>query len=300
MSYFDRFRLKLRQYINTKSTIKNQDRFATNKKYNIEVIDTESSVLDNYRDLNDVTFLIPVKIEHPDRERNINLSIDFLQHHFDTNIVVAEESSNPQLEYLKDKCQYYHYSTNSIYTHKTQILNKVTQKTDTEIIVIWDTDALVEKVQILTAYKLIKNKKLDMVYPYEGIFMDFPQSSHPYLINQKYQLSKMSPALFKLNHEDSVGGAIFFNREIFMEGGMMNERFVSYGWEDNELIERFAKLGYRIGRVNGVLVHLEHYRDKNGSKNNLFAINNRQELQKVQMMNQQQLRAYVEECLKVR
>ncbi|MBF2057484.1 MAG: hypothetical protein IGQ45_09740 [Cyanobacterium sp. T60_A2020_053] len=275
-------------------------RFFTNTKYKIKVIATDFYKLKNNRDLQEVTFLIPVRIDHPDREKNINLSIDFLQHHFDTNIIVGEESHYPQLQYLEKKVRYYHYQTSSIYTHKTKILNKLARLAETPIIVIWDTDALVEPSQILTACQVIKEGKLDMVYPYGGIFTDLPRAFHEDLIKQEYELSKLLSSMFQFHQGDSVGGAVFFNREVFFKGGMMNENFVSYGWEDNELIERFCKLDYKIGRIKGALVHLQHYRGENSTEKNLFAINNQQELKKIKMMTKEELIAYVEECLKNR
>ena len=45
-------------------------------------------------DLKDVTFTIPVNVEHSDRKENIELAIKHLTNNFDTNIIVGEQGSN--------------------------------------------------------------------------------------------------------------------------------------------------------------------------------------------------------------
>ncbi len=268
-------------------------RFITNKKYKIKILDVSPLNGEDYTDLSDVTFLIPVRIDHQDRERNLNLSIDYLNHHFKTNIIVGEESNFAQLKYIKDKCQYHHYFTDNIYTHKTKTLNQIAKITKTPIIAIWDTDVLVPKNQILTACEALRQKFFDLVCPYNGICIDLPQSFQDQVISYKYQLENLPSSIFKENQGNSLGGAIFFRRNTFTEGGMMNENFKSYGWEDNELIERFFKLGYKIARTKGALIHLEHYRGENSSITNLFAKNNQDELKKVKRMSLSELKDYI-------
>lgn len=268
-------------------------RYITNHKYRIAQIEPSSSMGSERVDLRQVTFLIPVRIEHPDRERNLNLTIDYLNARFQTNIIVGEDSSYPQLQYLADRCKYYHYPSNDPYTYKTKTLNQLAKVASTPIVAIWDTDALVATQQIVAASQAIERDSFDLVYPYSGVFLDLPQSNHQEVIDRHYRLDLLSPSLFQPNQGNSIGGAIFFNRDVFMRDGMMNENFKSYGWEDDELIERFFKLGAKIARIRGELIHLQHYRGQNSSVKNLFAKTNQQELLKIKKMNRSALRDYV-------
>jgi N-terminal domain of galactosyltransferase len=270
-------------------------RYLTNKKYRISSISSqiEELTISSRIDLMNVTFAIPVKIDSLDRENNLNLTIDYLNYHFKTNIIVCEESNFSRLEYIRSKCEYLHYSTDITYTHRTKVLNLIAKTIKTPILAIWDTDAVVAVNQIVASYRALLEDRLDMVYPYHGVFLDLAQSFHHQLVSEAYNLNSLSASVFQSNHGNSIGGAIFFQTKVFVEGGMMNEYFKSYGWEDNELIERFFKLGCRIGRVDGVLVHLCHYRGENSSIKNVFASNNKQELQKVKQMSREQIKDYI-------
>jgi hypothetical protein len=271
-------------------------RYLTNQKYRIQSIDPQPQALDRTEpiDLSDVTFLIPVKLDSQDRENNLNLAIDYLNHHFVTNIVVGDESPTADLAYINTKCKYLHYHSDLPHTHKTKLLNQIAKTIETPIVAIWDTDALVAIDSIITSCNVLRSNKLDSVYPYNGIFEDLPQSFHQQVIENQYDLSSLPAGAFVPNQGNSVGGAVFFQQSVFRAGGMMNEHFKSYGWEDNELLERFYKLGYRIGRVNGVLVHLCHYRGENSSVKNTFAAQNKQELRRVKQMTKAQVEEYVQ------
>jgi hypothetical protein len=270
-------------------------RYITNKKYRISHISSHSKEpFSNSRiDLTNVTFAIPVRLDSKDRENNLNLTVDYLNYHFKTNIIVCEESETPHLRYMNNKCEYMHYSTDLKYTHRTRTLNLIVKRAKTSIVSIWDTDALVPVNQIVASCQALFEKRFDIIYPYNGIFVDLAQSLHQQLVDKEYDLKMLPKSSFQPNHGNSVGGAIFFQRKVFLEGGMMNEYFKSYGWEDNELIERFYKLGYKIGRVEGVFIHLHHCRGENSSIKNIFAKDNQQELRKVKKMNREQLEQYV-------
>ncbi len=270
-------------------------RYLTNKKYHISHIPSQlkEPIVNSRIDLTDVTFAIPVRLDSKDRENNLNLTVDYLNYHFKTNIIVCEESKISHLKYVNNKCEYIHYSTDLNYTHRTRTLNLIAKQSKTSIISIWDTDALVPVNQIVSSYRALSENRFDIIYPYNGIFVDLSQSLHQQLVDREYDLKMLPKSSFQPNQGNSIGGAIFFQKKVFLEGGMMNEYFKSYGWEDNELIERFYKLGYKIGRVEGIFIHLYHSRGENSSVKNIFAKNNQQELQKVKRMNRKQIEQYV-------
>jgi cell division GTPase FtsZ len=43
-------------------------------------------------DFKDVTFIIPVRFDSEDRKRNFRITIAFLEKHFDTNIIVWNQT----------------------------------------------------------------------------------------------------------------------------------------------------------------------------------------------------------------
>ena len=88
-----------------------------------------------------------------------------------------------------------------------------------------------------------------------------------------------------------MGGAIFWNKKVFVEGGMENENFVAYSPEDKERFYRFTTLGYNVGRIDNYVYHLEHARGHNSWINNPH-MNNNNLWDKIQKMNQNELKQY--------
>ena len=64
------------------------------------------------------------------------------------------------------------------------------------------------------------------------------------------------------------GGLVFWNKSSFIKIGMQNEYFSGWGGEDNEIMLRADLFNLKHYRINDVLYHLYHKRDKKRSKNN--------------------------------
>ena len=75
---------------------------------------------------------------------------------------------------------------------------------------------------------------------------------------------------------------------------MENENFISYGYEDNERPERFKKMGYKVGRVNGTIYHMEHARTMNSWFTNPHIENNKNLYEKLSEMSGEELLTYYE------
>lgn len=235
--------------------------------------------------------MIPVRIDSQDRIDNLNIILDYISHHFDTNIFVCEESKIKSVNIpneLNNVKYEWDFSENELF-HRTKILNKMTLKSNTDIVVNYDTDVLFE----VGAYEIAANtirSGIDVVYPYNGSFMEISRRNIPYIKEYK----KIPPNCEKICiHPSSVGGAIFFNRKRYIEAGMENPNFISYGYEDNERYSRFLKLGYSIKRINCELIHLEHYRGINSNMSNSKINDNLKEYQKVSLMSTGNLKEYI-------
>jgi len=72
----------------------------------------------------------------------------------------------------------------------------------------------------------------------------------------------------------TVGFSQVFNRQSYINFGMMNENFMSWGCEDCELYYRMMCLRYKVGRVWNDVYHLEHSRTFNSHYNNPKFIEN--------------------------
>jgi hypothetical protein len=246
-------------------------------------------------DLKYVTFNIPVKIDCPERLENVYLVIEYLQHHFDTNILVYEAASdgNAKIMPISGVQMILDLEVQGPF-HRTKYLNTMAKISTTPVIVNYDCDILLPVSQIMMAADGCLNNQCDGCYPYNGLFVNVPRIHIPQIrkdMNMEF-IDIVKTENFGTN---SMGGAIFWNRAKFIEGGMENEHFISWGYEDWERLNRFKRLGYQLGRTFGALYHLSHPRGKDSCDGNPFYNHNGWTYDKIMLMNKEELRAYIME-----
>lgn len=245
-------------------------------------------------DLTDVTFTIPVKFDHQHRIENLELTVQFLQKHFDTNIMVMEMDNTPHFQGFANRVDYVFEQNPSNKFERTRMLNKMAIRSKTPIIANWDADVLIDPDQILKAVQAIREKKAVGVYPYDGRFYRASRGNYaPTLKSLDLFLLKCLPYPKIQDEQISVGGAILWDKQSFIEGGMENQNMISYGPEDYERFERFKKLGYKLARVKGPLYHIDHYVGPDSSDRHSDFKNNEKEYFKIKSMSQEELKQYV-------
>jgi predicted glycosyltransferase involved in capsule biosynthesis len=247
--------------------------------------------------LKDVTFTIPIRIDTEERKRNLRTTVHYLNAHFDTNIMICEESSQSLVpDILKDlpvKYAYSHIKTDNPLMHRTRLLNIMARNATTPYIANYDADVLLKDAQYVTSLNLLREDKADMVYPYNGRFMDILGATLDKVINH-LSVEHLVEKDGNLLHPNSLGGAVIWNKQKFIENGLENENFVSWGWEDNERLTRAQKLGYRVARVDGCLFHMHHPPSQNSANaSHPQYFKNEQEFYKVYNMSPQNLRNYI-------
>lgn len=268
-------------------------------------------------DLSNVTFIMPLRIESQDRMRNVIISLSYLLTNFRTNIIIQEVDKEskfqiyaaPELEKLIDDLSsitlIYEKNDDPIF-HRTRILNDMLMEATTDVIVNYDTDVIFPISSYLKSYNMIINEGYDLVYPYgQGTFQRKVCVDQD-LIN-KFVSEGFSEETFKNNPSNEVstsdyGWAQFFNRKSYIDGGMENENFISYGYEDNERPVRFEKLGYNVGRIDDIIYHMEHVRTMNSWFTNPYIENNKNLYEYLKEMSGDELKNYYEnaEYLRVR
>lgn len=241
----------------------------------------------------DVTFIIPIRFDSEDRKRNFKLTISFLEKNFDTNIIVMESDKDSNEDFVRsvsNKLTYvFEKNENSLF-HRTRMLNDMTKISKTNIVVNYDID-VVFKLDQYIASKFALSSGVDFVFPYSGKFYDIPKSKFNLIETNNFDSIDLSQCT--LFNPNSMGGAIFFNKDAYTKIGLENENFVSWGHEDWERVGRIEKMGYKIYRVDGVLYHLTHHRTHNSSGSNPMYNNNGNEYRKVMSMSKEQLTEHI-------
>ena len=260
-------------------------------------------------DLSQATFIIPIRIESPDRLRNVITTTAFLLENFKTNIIIQEVDNESvfkkeALPILEDIVNVdiwenfnfiFRHSEEPLF-HRQKVLNEMIDITDTPIVVNYDCDVILPRESYELAYKGILDGVYDVVYPYgSGMYQKQVQATDVtvsrFLETGDYEFLN---AVSK-NHTSDFGWAQFFKTAVYRQGGMENENFKAYAPEDKERYYRFNKMGYSVGRIENYVYHLEHARGENSWFTNPHMESNMAEWNKIKEMNKDQLLKYYSE-----
>ena len=229
--------------------------------------------------LKNCTFMIPVRIEHQDRYNNAKSVLGFLNHHFETNVIIYEvsESGESKLDFLSGLKNLKIDHTIEILSvrkafHRTKYLNIMLDKVETPVVVNYDIDVFLPPQSYLICRDRIIKGEVDVYYPYS-----FGTS--------QYQVPRMDRTQFNLDfspqsiltalgnnsprgisrYYSEYGHCIFFNTEVYRKFGGENEEFISYGPEDKERGIRFKAFTDKVEWLDDVVFHFEHHRGNDSS-----------------------------------
>ena len=129
--------------------------------------------------LSEATFIIPIRIESPDRLRNVVTTTAFLMENFDTNIIIKEVDKEPVfqrdalplLEEILDfniweNFNYIFERSDDPLFHRQRVLNEMIMEAETHIVVNYDCDAILPLESYELAYKGIMEGVYVIVYAY--------------------------------------------------------------------------------------------------------------------------------------
>ena len=256
------------------------------------------------RDLTKATFIIPIRIESSDRLRNVITTTAFLLENFDTNILIKEVDSESvfkrdALPILNDILDVdinikhiFEKSEDSLF-HRQRVLNEMIMETNTEVVVNYDCDVILPLESYDLAYRGIIEKIYDVVYPYGQGTYQYQVHATDDIVSHFLQTSDFDYLEKHSNiHASDFGWVQFFNRDVYIKGGMENENFRAYAPEDKERFYRYTTLGYNVGRINNYVYHLEHSRGQNSWFTNPYMQSNMMEWEKINQMNREELIQY--------
>lgn len=244
-----------------------------------------------------VTIGIPVRIDSPERKRNLDILLRHVTSFgLKVHVLEAGERRGCFLEREDNGLTYsYVYDESSVY-HKTFYINSLLKQATTPVVVIWDADIIFPLSQLEVSVQAIMEQGYALSIPYNGevkVLSEkqseaFVQSGQgcEYLVMQEYALLMGRP---------SCGGVFVVDREVYLRCGGDNEHFISWGPEDAERIRRMEILGCPVHWVkDGSLYHLWHPRGKNsGYATEELAFQNRMEFVKVCSMGRNELSEYI-------
>lgn len=221
--------------------------------------------------LKDVSFLVLIRIDSPDRLENLYAITSYLAKWFATNIILLEADIESKIDksLLPFEVEYHFIKDESPILYLTKYKNSLLSKTITPFISMYDVDAVLPVNQITKAIDVLRKGTYAIVSPYSGNFVSVDRLL-------KAMFTKLcDPEIFETNKNKfctgttrSFGGAVFINREIYLQAGMENLNLTGWGPDDIERVKRMEILGYPVKRIPGNLYHLPHERGRNSSYQN--------------------------------
>lgn len=248
---------------------------------------------------NDTTFVIPIRVDSAERERNLDLLLSYLTSITDAYILIIEADKQPKYRLKASYPNVYYHFVKDIdpVFHRTKYLNELLRMAQTAIVGIWDTDVILPKEQIMEAIEAIRSGRAVMSFPFDGRFcMLSATKTDLFLQEQSISILQKEVRGSSMPYgEHSVGGAFLVNKELYLAAGGENEYFYGWGPEDAERVKRMEILNLPIYRSEGCLFHLFHPRKANSFYTNTdLEIRNRKELLKVCSMTKQELHQYIQ------
>jgi hypothetical protein len=226
------------------------------------------------------TYIIPIRIESPDRHRNVGLSVRYLLKHTAGNIIIKEFSETPSipgalgLENIdNNRLKYIHEKGDGPF-HRTRLLNDMIELVETPITCNYDADIILPPESYSESEEMIMENKSDVVYPYP-----FSKTGQTAVFFDDSTLNKFSSSLdlndlaaAKCQILPAAAGFCIFARTIdYKKAGGEHEGFISYGPEDGDRMNRLAKMGLVVKRIDHRNVyHMEHSRTHESSNKNPY------------------------------
>lgn len=220
----------------------------------------------------DLTIVIPVRIDSKERLRNLDFLLNDLTKYHGLQIIILEADIVPRLDDYEGVRRVFVGDTNTMF-HRTKYINILTKLADTQYIGIWDSDVIVPEEQFDSSLELLRTGRADMVYPYDGRFYNlYGEVMQSFLESrdEKVLLENHAKHILVYGHH-SCGGAFIVNREAYVAAGGENERFKAWGAEDLERFKRWEILGYCVHHTPGAIYHMSHPVGANSRYNNTEA-----------------------------
>lgn len=258
-------------------------------------------------DLSDLTLVIPFKYDTEDRLENIRFVVKYYKKHFKgVKFVILEEApeqKGSEFDHIEDVN--YLFKKENGFMHRTRMLNDGAKIATTKFISAHDTDVFFKPNDILRTLESLRTGN-NYVLPFNGIFLDVYGKAKTQVVDTlDTEFLPMVPHLIQRGNtvhgdgvrcvvNNSVGGALFYNRERYLELGGYNEKFISWGYEDNEINHRFKIMGDEMVKIsNSNCYHLNHRRGKDSQMVHDYTNQNKKELATVCGMNKDRLVEYI-------
>lgn len=246
--------------------------------------------------MNDIcTFVIPFRIECPERQRNLSFAVDWLAP-LKARIILLEADTESRVDKkcFRENVEYIFVEDSSPVFHRTHYINLLLKHAKTEIVSVWDTDVITSYQQIEESVQNVKNG-CTLAIAYNGDCVMLTSDITDEFVKTGDLMYLEDLKLESTFNRPFCGGAFFVNRQRYLSVGGDNEHFTGWGPEDAERLRRVQIMGLQVKWTReGKAYHLYHPRNENSRFfDEDAAIGMRKEFVKICSMNKEELAEYI-------
>lgn len=220
-----------------------------------------SQIIADKKDLSDLTFIIPVRIESQSRIDNIETVVQYLFLHFVTKIIIIECGSSRNYFPAVDHpdLNYEFIDTNIASPQSCWSISDIVYYADTPLVAIWNPDVIVSQMQLVTAAEEIKKSNISVCIPFNGKVYSIEKNLlELFRLTLKIENIINSPLQGLMNCRYSIRGPFLINKAKYMTVDTNHEEQFCWGFDENECLLRKDFSDFRVHYLEGPLYHMAH------------------------------------------
>ena len=219
-----------------------------------------------------LTVVIPFRASKDDKRiENIKTVLNYLKFTGVKNVIISEEDNVSKMGNVVNEFIDEFEDIKLLFTESYVLFNKAiainngVKECKTPYVAIMDSDVLIDKKCFDESLYLI-DQFYDFIYPFNRMVKQIYEDITDI---ENFDFDSVDSELeIRLNAD---GGLLFCRKESLLNIGGYNEGYKGWGGEDNEICFRINLSKYSIIRLNNVLYHLYHEKEK-FSKSNLNSL----------------------------
>jgi len=217
-----------------------------------------------------------------DRELNLKTLIEFYNKHYDNYefIVVEQPHKQHTIDFTEyDKVR--HIVVDSIPNNwnKMKAYNEAVKQSFYDNLIFNDVDVIFGPTAIEETLEILSKDNKKVILPNDGHFICIKQPvrdefvknlDYNYLCTQinmsYYHTINYDDEKIHVGHTQSPGGGFITKKRNIFNCNGFNPNFIGWGYEDNETLIRFNKMGYTVCRLSGSFKPIFHINHENAER----------------------------------
>lgn len=241
--------------------------------------------------VHDVTAVVPLRVDSVERAQNVDAVLRFVRRNLGAVPVLVREqphSGSPDVS-LPPTVDHRSADAGPVF-HKAPLLNGAILAAQTRLVLLQDADVLVADAELRGAIEAVSSGEVDLAVAHDGRVYELAGADRERALGvaQAPVLAAGDPVAVRAR-----GGVVVARRDALLEAGLFCERFVGWGPEDVELVERVGRLGGVVRFGLSPAWHLAHPRGADGGPGHAHHAANVVELRRLRSLSVAELRREV-------